>query len=668
MSRSSANPFKLSSYSTSGLELSTTLDTKATALRSALDGLRGSSSVYVPALGEADATMVDLAADWFHLDEFCGDVANGFFQANQSLLDFPLRPGQMDTMVLTLGDDTIFRLGQVGYADRDEAIDAANQMAAELERIQEEGWSREEIEAFLGSAGRGQYDPAFSVTFVERVGVQGLVDVASYVTGLADPDHLREQPQWGLDQLAPFAMIMTTALDTRAGIPNTDLHDLSNQGLPDGERISEDFVRSLTTDWVPEDSFDGEFHLSVLMSQVDPPTDVAVELANNRMSPRLLYNHEPTGPSSVWGGGSGVVSNYARMLERNDDASAQWLAHEGPGGETNMELSLSVGHDFFFDTGEAIAGVVENGVTHIDSDLRRELMNEAIDVIGGDMDEIRNYHMEAALAAGVERNMDVIADRVTQVGGGPLGDSQGQADLLLNTHDFIRELMGSEDPSIGARVYSATLEFVHDELHQAGPGESLGQETTEIGAVTSLVVEADINAEVGDAEERAARRQAFLDGIGRVADSTIGLIPGGSALAKGSRSALGWGADTLLGLAEDNDSVEEALANGTDYRTAAQDMIALALANHEYATGDLTATQAMDAAQDAGANGDTDFFVDGTTGDKRPIKPLEEMSEEERDAYLRWVNSEQVEDLITGERTDAGQAADNIQERVEGRT
>jgi hypothetical protein len=96
-----------------------------------------------------------------------------------------------------------------------------------------------------------------------------------------------------------------------------------------------------------------------------------------------------------------------------------------------------------------------------------------------------------------------------------------------------------------------------------------------------------------------------------------------------------------------------------------QDLITGMVAGRDYATSDVTSAQVIAAAEDAGATGDTDFFADGTTGDKRPIKPVSQMSQEERAAYQRWLNSEQVNNRIDDDRDQVGQAIDDVQDLVE---
>ncbi|HEY6416585.1 MAG TPA: hypothetical protein VIX41_10120, partial [Acidimicrobiales bacterium] len=280
MATSSANPFKLGRYSSDGLALVATLKAQAAAVAGALAGLRGSGSPYLPALGDPDATLTDLVGDWHHLDEFAGDVANAFFQANQSLGERRLSQGQLDAMVLTMADASILSLGHVGYADRDAAIAAANQLTQDIRAAMEDGISADELDGLADRATRGQFDPAFAVTVVEAMGVDGMVRIPALIEAAWPGGEYGDNPGWGQDRLLPFAAILTTAMDTRAATPQIDRGDPDNQDLADGDRLNEDWVRDFTDFWQP-DEFDqpNNLHYSLLVKSAALPSDVLVTVA-----------------------------------------------------------------------------------------------------------------------------------------------------------------------------------------------------------------------------------------------------------------------------------------------------------------------------------------------------------------------------------------------------
>jgi hypothetical protein len=97
-----------------------------------------------------------------------------------------------------------------------------------------------------------------------------------------------------------------------------------------------------------------------------------------------------------------------------------------------------------------------------------------------------------------------------------------------------------------------------------------------------------------------------------------------------------------------------------------------ATAAYEYGVrGTWTSSQvieATNAALSSRAHGmDTDFFADGTSGDRRPIKPYAAMSPDEQRAYNEWLNSDPVGDAIAGDRTAAGQRMDEVIDSLEHR-
>lgn len=533
MGTSSANPDKLDSYSTGGLDLVETLRTRSNAVTDALATLRASSSHHVPALGDADAQLSDLVGDWQHLDEFVGDVAQGFFAANQTV--------GPRSLVVTVDDGVLATLGEIGYADRDEAIDAANAMADELERLQAEGATAEEMDSFVEMATRGQYDPAFAVTFSERVGVDGYADATAMIRSayLNDDRDLDD----AIPQVGVLGGLLTTALDTLPGIDDADRHDSSNADLPADQRLSAEFVHELTTGYQPEDNggpgenpwgYTGEDDLSVLVSLTDPPTDVAIDIAENRMKP-MIENGSPS-QYSLWGDEyRDPVVNYATMLGRNDDASAGWLSGDG-----NIELVLEQYGVDMLDGGEALAGVVEAGLTNPDMRMdipgapsyaegglvREQLMNRAIEFIGSQDGafDIGNEHLYDALASGVESNMNVVDGRIN---GGWSADADGNytyngGDDLADTMYFLSDVMADEQAA--GRIRTATLDYVRDDLSGLPvdeDGRMPRDQVIEPGRLLGTVLEADITAATeafGDEQDLATQR-------GKLLDLAIGWVP-----------------------------------------------------------------------------------------------------------------------------------------------
>ena len=268
MGTSSANPFALSRYSADGVGLVAALKADADGITASLSALRASASPFVSHVGDPDAVLADLVGDWLHLDEFAGDVANAFFAANPELGE-----RGRDGIVLRMSDEGVLSSGHVGYADRDTAIAAAHQLAADVEAAMARGHvSAEDMRAFAARAARGQFDPAFSVAFVTDMGVDRMAALPALVgSAMGDADG----PGWAQRLLAPFAGVLTTAMDTRAANPASDLIDPDNRNLAAGDRLSEDWVDEFTV--FREDGpfvvpSDNDFSLLVRFSQL--PADV----------------------------------------------------------------------------------------------------------------------------------------------------------------------------------------------------------------------------------------------------------------------------------------------------------------------------------------------------------------------------------------------------------
>jgi hypothetical protein len=593
MGTSSADPHKLDEYATEGVELVSALRTKVNDVTDALDALSASSSEHLPQYPGLDEMVTDLVDDWAHQDEFVGDVAHGFFEAD----DGRHESGE----VIQVADSTLLSEGEIGYADRDVAIAEAEEMAEELDRLQEEGASAEEMDSFVAMAERGQYDPAFAVTFSEQAGVDGYADA----TALIRDTYADEGRDLGdaIPQVAVLSTVLTTALDTLPRGENDEYRDASNADLPAGARLGSDFVYDLTRGYEPgdfegperPDSHAGLDDLSVLIGLSDPPTEVAIDIAEYRMKP-LLEDGNIT--DSRWhqdGEELAVedpVVNYATMLARNEDASAGWLSGEG-----NIELVLDEPGSDCMDDGAALADVVEAALTNDDMHappppgapssaegplIREELMERAINHMGdqeGEFD-IENEHLYGALASGVESNMEFIGDRIND--GWEL-DSDGRnyshsgTDGFTDTTYFLGEVMGDEDAA--ERVRAATFDYVESELADLRPGEDgllPRDEVHGVGRVLGTVMHGDLAAidevyDEGVAEAAAKQKLAnFATGwipvIGD-ANSTSDLVFNVSAGSAFEPPDAGEFADNLEEAERNMDGSVEGLdlAGGRDY-------------------------------------------------------------------------------------------------------
>lgn len=665
---SSANPEKVGTYSTDGLAMVETLRSKANEVAEALGALRGSGSRHVPSLGDADTTLNDLVGDWRHLDEFAGDVASGFRQADGG-------PGG----VVTMSDADIARVGQVGFADRDEAITAAQDAQRRLDELLRQPpdeVDRAELDALMADIARGQYDPAFAVTFSEAVGVDGYVDAMTLIqNAYATTEGEYRVTDQGMAYAAMLGMTLTTALDTVSQDPE-DYRDPSNADLPPDQMLDYGFIEDLASGYdgaetsynnnaPPENPDDRVFvrftdawelnrNLSVLISFTDPPDWVAVDIANGRLSPQLdeYLMDTGSGPNAlVWGDRSGSITNYATMLSRNSDASTQWLYQDVQGLEhDNLELVLNRSTGYDMDDGAALAQIVENGLTndnvhesvpgapsYVEGGLmREELMDRAIDTIGG-LDEIRNDHMYGALAAGVDENMDVIDERINgdwDDGGGM--DEDGLSERVLNTHDFLREVMGNED---AMRQVSTTLdEYVRDEMLGLSADPAERQRTLEeSGRLLGVFTQAEANAilEAGEGEQAERLRRAGM------LDSAIGLLP---YAGKGNSYA-----DLLFDRSAGDiffpgqGPIDDAQQQRVDIFNEARLNTWTYIAIEGIDSGAYPPNEVL-AAAGATPGGEGDFLT-GAPGDPhRTVKPIDDMTDAQQQALATWLFPDEAED------------------------
>jgi hypothetical protein len=528
MATSAANPVKLRSYSDEGLSLVDALTSKATAVVAAVQALEQTRTDWVPlvatphvapvpASGDIHTRLRDLTGDWRHLDEFVGDVAAGFFRADLG------RNG-----VVSIDDERLGRLGRVGYADRDEAIAAARNMAAEYRRLRRQGhYDVDDIRILvMNMAGTGQYDPAFAVELARQVGARGFADMTSMIRSAYSQNGMQVPPE-GIAAVQVLSNTLTTALDTLPDVPDADRHDPDNRGLPPDERLGADFVHDLTTGLrlphqEPPGSGPTEGDLSVLLRLAEPPTAVAVAIANDRMTRRMQSPVLPDGGDSSatsWGRYGGVVTNYATMLARDPDAAAQWLRD---GENTRLALGRSTAGDV--DGGAALADVVEAGVTHPEADVRRGIMQQAIVEVGQRNLEMTNPHLRPALASGVEQNMGLIDRNVNR---GWLLDSGGQhrpdgSPELANTASFLAEVM--EDGGARDRVQASAVRYIGHDLGGLPIDDAGMRNRTDVhesGRILRIVTQGDIDQAAADFQ----RETSWAKREGKLIDFAIGRVP-----------------------------------------------------------------------------------------------------------------------------------------------
>jgi hypothetical protein len=654
---SSADPQKLRRYSQDGLDLIRALRPQATAVDQAIRALQASGSEHIAhriGATRAHSQLNDLVGDWYHLDEYVGDVATGFFKADQA--------GEATGgPILTVDDGALARLGRIGYANRDNAVAAAQRIAAELRRLRRGRATRadfERIVASIGQIGRGQYDPAFAVELGNQIGVRGFVELTAMIR------RARSSPggpisQDGIRTVQILSTTLTTALDTLRDVPAAERRDPDNQHLADDQRLGSDFVRDLTTDYSPDpyatgDTVPTDNDLSALLRWTDPPTAVAVAIANSRMKPLLGRPHHG---GDGWGRYGGEVSNYAAMLGRNPNAAAEWLRQ----GQ-NIEQVLQRRGDYDADGGGALAYLVKAGVTHHDLDTRRWLMVRAIDGVAG-QGEIHNPYLRGALAAGVDANMSLIDGRINAPFGYNEGARPGHVlDAYNNTHDFLREVM--REPQAAAAIHESVNRYgLETSASLPSDPDERQARLHQLGRVQAMVTQAEENAGVG----------ALIDEM--LSKGTLGPTPGsltnaGISVSAGRFPALGTVHEVsqAMGISAGDgvNWVAEQLGSDYDNLSREQKQAATQRATNRLnraiwlAEGQYEADTPQGAALRESARGQP-FVKDGS------IKPQSSMTKPERQAFREWalnaVGNDENQGPIHDDHRDIDAGVPDVNER-----
>ena len=622
---SSAEPDALARYSTDGIALAMALQAAAAALGGAADALAG-TGVTLAGLGDLVVALTDLAADWYHLDEFAGDVAAGFVAARGA----GAAPGTAP-LVTTVADRTLAEAGRVGVADRDRAIARAERLAATYRRMLDDlangqplvhdppaagGRAPAEVERLAARAEALRHDPAFAVAFVEAMGVNGLVALRGLLRSYAGEAREVGRPHghdwsetgtagWVEARMAGIAGVLTTAMDTRRATAGR--LDGGTAGLGPGARLSERWVTRF------ERYRGGAQHdHSLLVLEADLPADVVVATGDASLGEHL--GEPPDGRERRPGEGGGLASgapavtdadrNLAAAIAADPDASLGWLASDGiaPGTAT-VELILT--RRLPAELHGALVGVVESALTHPGDEAgRAELMELAVRLVGeprgggvaapwgsGGEPGGGAAAMRRALGRGAAANLAVVDDLVTggwrdpHLGTPPPGDA-------YVAHDFLREVM--VDAQAADAVAGGYESYALDRLRHLpprSPGDPDGRldardaALRRLGAIEGVVIRAESNAVLGSIEQRIARQRgraglvdagvegaAFAAGFLPVSGLAVGAVDSAADLAGVSAGDFAFPAD----FAELAEAEQESVANGIDAQVNLAALLAVA--------------------------------------------------------------------------------------------
>lgn len=653
---SSADPFVLSTYVTNATAMTTTLSQNVLALTDAAEALSAAGEA-IPGLADFVASVTDLTGDWYHLDEFTGDVANGFL----ATLEPGYRPDG-SPMVLTVDDRTLDGLGGIGFADRDQAVAAAEELAADYQLVLDavaDGdplvWdppgsdgaelSLEQMERMAGLLEGYGDDPAFAVTFTEALGVSGIIGMRdmylTYAREARDVDRPRDHPwtedgiaTWVDEQMAGTAVVLHTAMDTRRDTASRTEPD--NADLAGTDRLADDWVDSFETY-----GGDAQLDYSLLVVEADLPADVLVAVGDNHLGDH--FGHADRGPDDDYSGLDSARPptteadlNIAAAIAANPDASLGWLTGDGiAAGTDTVDLVLTT-PDIAPDMYTAFADIVDTGLTHPTDDTGRgELMEQTIRIVGdptsggihapagASPDEVEDAAdaMRQAFGHGAAANMDVLHTMITDDWGHAVSGEVPSEDALA-THDFLRESMADEavaDRVAAGYVTYAVEQLGPDNLPEPGvdssPGDLLDDRREllqQIGTLEGTIVRAENNALVGSVEERIAEQQAR----GRSVNAGIDIAAFFAGTAPGYGGLVVGGVDTATDVAgvsvgELFFPVDESALDAAEEEATASE----GRANVNFATLNALAKGAEAA----------------------PIDPTDGVSDDERLAYEAWL-------------------------------
>jgi hypothetical protein len=601
---SAADPGKLLDYTTVGLEMCDALSTRSAVVTGSLETLTLVADPHglVPSMGDIAGRFADLAAGWVHLDDFVGDVGRGFAR----FLD-PTWSGDRDDLrggVVIAPDRVLAARGQIGFADRDAAIAAAGaDFATLLDLLADPHVSAEEVEAIASAVRRGQHDPAYAVTLAELLGPDHYVDIVGVIED-ADGDettHPTPDPGWGLAMLAPFSTVLTTAADTRAGVPDGQRLDPGNAHLAADARLD----RNWLTDFVDLGTSGGAhtaFHVSLLAAQATLPKDTVLQLVDARVTDMIRSEDGPTPVLSrddlaVWGPTATTTeANLLRALGNNPDAAATWLDRADGDSVTNAEalLRYDIGAPYrnrFPDSaqmhigafGAAASDVWAAGLTVGDADL----FDLVVDTVA-DEGELHLPGMEPGLATGTVAHMDDVHARindrwdVTADHGTPAFEDTG-----VYLREVMRDGWAAEIMAGGTR----------DQLDQAlATPDADGRSTylTETGRTVGAITQSHANALLAngaEADEAAGDKADQFNFL-------VGLIPYGEGVAgtvNTAADALGPSAgDATFGQSAYDDAKPASQAVMLDLNKT----LAIATATHHFDTGTINPAAAIESAQE----------------------------------------------------------------------
>ena len=562
--------------------------------------------------------MLRLADEAEAFGAWVGRVGRAFSQADLARF---LLPGVLllgRNVPVTVGDAALVAAGWPTHAEAAAAGHAfADEIATALAGHGDVDATT--LEAWRDRMAVHSHDPAFTAGFFTRLGADGTLALPQLVEEQWPPDDRWGTPAWGLAVLAPFSRALATAM--------------AADGLPAAHRLP----TRVTTEIVDHDAgYDPNqpeaHHHALLFSAGTFPTPVLLRLGALVVTP-TLERRQRLGPIGLtaWGPGADPTALVLGALARNPEAATRFVDKDD-----NLDLLLERWPELDGDAGQAGAEVLRLALTGEAGNRRRaerlfDQAMQAVERIGA----IRNPFAAEPLAEAAAVHIGHLQRLAATEGGG----ADGHADLVT-ARVFLTHLFdGANGDEPARRLYAASAGAVYDTVNHLGgdADRGLSSEAWDVGSLLGLVLTADARAAVADTTDRIARRQALLDGLRQVTDLALTFTAGRwIPFAKAGR-------DHLLSQHTLDHELDETLADADAFEAALR--------------FELSAVFAVRLAHDG--------VLDVPPG--VALVPLADMTDDERRAFHRWVDSPPVRDAIGRVRLEAGQRMDEVEDALDGR-
>lgn len=565
MATSSAKPANLLAYRDGGLaqveawepEVAA-LDTALSDLRSALSGLDLPEECQVSVLFY-ETWFDSLTRNQRHLDEWVGDVANGFIRAaGGDPADF--EPGEGLGVTMTVADSAIV----VGFADRYRSERQAAEDAAALdailggaglvhpydiandpERLEELASQYPELRDILARTARFATDEAYAAALVNELGPRNVRTMADLTNtfGLAhDQGMLGGDPYAGY--VVPLAVLLGNA--DRSGRMDRSVRD----AIFDMDATDEPPIADTNTNDIIEGQLADMRYRSLALlvhaGDFSPRTtaDMADAILNEGpvhpefydytgFTDPLLLDQHPELASNEWAAADALARDdaAANVFYRMGDHRNLGVMGVSPGAETAAErLGVPV-EEISPRIEQAIADSLHGGLLDHPLTTGTTYSTETTEAVAAMIDVAGWEHMDASDAAreamaeiSTPYTLDIA---VASYGGGPdVPASRLPGVDQAGVDAFMREVSESRDARLVLSQNAAAL--VHDEVSQeaenivAGNGQAFGTGERLAAAYYRDMGEAWDDVQIGWVEQR----ESLVAGWRSVTDPVVDLVSG----------------------------------------------------------------------------------------------------------------------------------------------